>query len=247
MSKIFYGLGGIAAVLGVILLISGHGIMGVISLVSGAVIMLATLFATKLIDAGSQGNIVSGQDGNLSVEMKINQAISGARQNKFKAENESRRLTAWSNDAIFTAYHQEYEKVGANYQKDALLDNYNEIREKYGTSLSFETMEKCDGIVKDYAQKIEGYKSRIDVFDKQELEYTELKNKIKAVKQHEKMMNKLQAHKSKIEAASEREAASIVAGDYDMAHLTMDSIAKEVSEKEEYFRQLDKINYQLGS
>ena len=246
MSKIFYGLGAATALAGVLLLLTGHGFFGVISLVAGALIALTTLFAKKLIDAGNQGGIVSAQDGNLSLEMKINQAVSGARQNKFKAESEIRRLTAWSNDAIFTAYHEEYEKAGVNYSKDALLGNYAEIREKYGTALSFETMEKCDGIVKDYSRKIEGYKSRIDVFDKQEAEYTELKNKIKAVKQHEKMMKKLDGHKDKIEQANDREAASIVAGDYDMGRLTMDSIEKEVAEKEEYFRQLDKINYQLN-
>ena len=151
----------------------------------------------------------------------------------------------YKNDAIFTTYQPEFEKVSANYNKEELLDNYSEIREKFGVNLSFETMEKCDGIVKDYSQKISGYKSRIGLFEKQEEEYIALKEKIKAVKQHEKMMNKLQAHDQKIENATDKESLSIVAGDDDINQLTLSSIEKEVAEKEEYFKQLDQINYQL--
>ncbi len=247
MKKIFYTIGALMIVLGLIVMIIKSFPIGLAFGLLGMLIMVATLFVTKLIQAGQNPGFDGGSDNNLSLEMKINQAISGARQNKFKAQSEIRRLTAWSNDAIFNTYHEEYEKVPANnYQKDELLTNYAEIRDNYGTNLSFETMEKCDGIVKDYQQKIEGYKSRIEVFDKQEQEYVVLKEKIKAVKQHEKMMKKLDAHQTKLEAAGDKEAESIVAGDAEMAQLTMGDIEKEVAEKEEYFRQLDKIKYELN-
>lgn len=245
MKKILYGVGAVLAVVGIIVWATGSSFTGFLLGGLGLLTIVATFFGSKLIDAGQQGGFDGGPDGTQSVEMKINQAISAARQNKFKSESEIRRLTAWSNDAIFTTYHAEYEKVNVNYQKDSLLDNYMEIREKYGTNLSFETMEKCDGIVKDYQQKIEGYKQRISVFDKQEEEYKVLKDKIKAVKQHEKLMKKLDSHDAKIESATDKEAQSMVAGDYDLSQLTMGSIAKEVAEKEEYFKQLDQINYQL--
>lgn len=248
MSKIFYILGGVTAATGVVMAVSGSTFLGAVICAAGLAVCGVTLFATKLIEAGKNGGgeIPSVSDsGNRSVEMKINQAISGARQNKFKAESEIRRLTAWSNDAIFVAYHPEFEKVKANYRKEELLENYGEIREKYGAGLSFEAMEKCDGIVKDYSQKISGYKERMKVFDAQEKEYIVLKDKMKALRQHEKMMNKLEGHTQKLETASGNEAASIVAGDYDMSQLTMESLEKEVSEKELYFKELEKINLEL--
>ena len=245
MSKIFYGLGFAGLAAGIAFMASGRQISGLLLAIGGGVTLLMTFFVKKLIEAGNPEHIDSAPEGNASLEMKINQKIAGARQNKCKAESEIRRLTAWSNDAIFTAYQPEFEKVNAHYQKDELLSKYGEIREKFGAGLTFETMEKCDGIVKDYSQKISGYKERMEVFDKEQQEYIALKEKIKAVKQHEKMMKKLQSHEAKLENASEKEAASIVAGDYDLSRLSMDSIEKEVAEKEEYYRQLDKINFQL--
>jgi len=244
MAKIFYALGGLMVGGGIAAYVLGSHFLGAVISALGVVTLIVTFFVKNLVEAG--GNpIPSVPESNKSVEMKINQAISSARQNKFKAESEIRRLTAWSNDAIFTTYQPEFEKVSANYNKEELLDNYSEIREKFGANLSFETMEKCDGIVKDYSQKISGYKSRIGLFEKQEEEYIALKEKIKAVKQHEKMMNKLQAHDQKIENATDKESLSIVAGDDDINQLTLSSIEKEVAEKEEYFKQLDQINYQL--
>ncbi len=244
MAKIFYALGGLMVGGGIAAYVLGSHFLGAVISALGVVTLIVTFFVKNLVEAG--GNpIPSVPESNKSVEMKINQAISSARQNKFKAESEIRRLTAWSNDAIFTTYQPEFEKVSANYNKEELLDNYSEIREKFGADLSFETMEKCDGIVKDYSQKISGYKSRIGLFEKQEEEYIALKEKIKAVKQHEKMMNKLQAHDQKIENATDKESLSIVAGDDDINQLTLSSIEKEVAEKEEYFKQLDQINYQL--
>ena len=245
MSKVFYALGFAGIVAGVIAFVTGSEIGGLLFGIGGGVTLLMTFFVEKLIEAGNPEHIESVPEGNVSIEMKINRAISAARQNKFKAESEIRRLKAWSNDAIFTTYQPEFEKVGANYPKEKLFENYNEIREKFGAGLSFETMEKCDGIVKDYSQKISGYQERMQVFDKQEEEYITLKEKIKAVKQHEKMMKKLESHEGKLETASDKEAASIVAGDYDLSQLTMSSIEKEVTEKEEYYRQLDQINFQL--
>ncbi len=247
MSKIFYIICGLIACTGVVeFAFLGNLFLGGLLTVIGVFGLVVTFFVKKLIEAGGGSEIPSVSDNtNKSVEMKINQAISAARQNKFKAESEIRRLTAWSNDAIFTTYKPEFEKVNANYSKDTLLDNYTEIREKFSPNLSFETMEKCDSIVKDYEQKISGYKERIGVFEKQEQEYIVLKDKMKALKQHEKMMNKLESHSKKLEAATDKESLSIVAGDYDMSKLTMETIEQEVNEKELYFKELDKINFEL--
>jgi L-lactate utilization protein LutC len=195
------------------------------------------------MDKHIQDNFDKGDSDNMSLEMKVNHAISSSRQNKFKAQSEIRRLTAWCNDAIFSTYHTEYEKVGASYSKENLLDNYSEIQNKYASALSFETSDKCDQIVKDYKQKIDGYKERIDVFEKQELEYTELKAKLKAIKEQEKRNNKLDSHKNKLENAAITEGESIVASEGDIARLSEGDIAREVAEKEIYYKQLEELNF----
>ena len=129
------------------------------------------------------------------------------------------------------------------YDKEKLLDNYGAIKEKYGTSLSFETTDKCDRIVGDYKSKIDGYKERIGIFEKQQEEYAELKAKLQALKQQEKRMNKLDAHQGKLEQASQAEGLSIVESQSDFRQLSEGDIAREVAEKEAYYKQLEELNY----
>ena len=58
-------------------------------------------------------------------------------------------------------------------------------------------------------------------------------------------MNKLESHNKKLEAATDKESLSIVAGDYDISQISMASIEQEVNEKELYYKELDKINFEL--
>ncbi|MBQ9212427.1 MAG: hypothetical protein IJ150_00585, partial [Bacteroidales bacterium] len=103
MAKIFYALGGLMVGGGIAAYVLGSHFLGAVISALGVVTLIVTFFVKNLVEAG--GNpIPSVPESNKSVEMKINQAISSARQNKFKAESEIRRLTAWSNDAIFTTY-----------------------------------------------------------------------------------------------------------------------------------------------
>lgn len=218
-------------------------LIGFVALGGGLALMLITFIVGKIMDKNVQENFDQGSDNNLSLEMKVNHAISSARQNNFKAQSEIRRLTAWCNDAIFSTFHQEYEKEGVFYEKDKLMDKFGEIKEKYSNKMSFETIDKCEHIVKDYQLKIDGYKERLEAFEKQEKEYTELKGKLQAAKQREKKLAKLDSHSKKLESASEKEGENIIASTGEMQQLSMGDIAREVEEKELYYKQLEELNF----
>ncbi|MBP5501400.1 MAG: hypothetical protein IKR94_10580 [Bacteroidales bacterium] len=225
---------------GIIASLLGHSFIGLLSAGCGVALALITFVSGKLIDASQQATFDNGSE---SLEMKINNQISESRRNKFKAESEIRRLTSWTNDAIFTAYSAAAQKEGILLEKDKLFEKYDSIHEQLGAKLEFEAEDKCDNLVKDYKAKIDGYKERIEVFDQKQDEYMKLKEKIKAVKQKEKMMKKLEGHDNHMEQANEREISSIAAGDYDLSQLTMSDLEKEVFEREEYYRQVEETKF----
>ncbi|MCR5456319.1 MAG: hypothetical protein K6F33_15175 [Bacteroidales bacterium] len=242
MKKVLYILGVILLLGGVISLFS-HPFWGMLTAAGGGVLILLTFIIGKLMDKQIQDGFDQGNSADMSLEMKVNHAIATSRKNKFKAQSEIRRLTAWCNDAIFSTFHEEYEKVGASYNKENLLDQYGEIKEKYASALSFETTDKCDHIVSDYKMKIDGYKERIDIFDKQQEEYAELKAKLQALKQQERRMKKLDSHQGKLEQASETEGLSMVETEGNFRQLSEGDIAREVAEKEAYYKSLEELNF----
>ena len=240
MKKVLYVVSLALVGIGVIGAIAGHSFLGFLSAGCGATLALCTFLGGKLIESSQQSTFDKGGE---SLEMKINNQISEANRNKFKAESEIRRLTSWSNDAIFSAYSAVAQKEGVLLDRETLCDNYDQIHEKYGAQLEFEAEDKCDTIVKDYKAKIEGYKERIGVFEKKHEEYIKLKEKIRAVKQKEKMMKKLEGHNAHMEQANERELSSMTAGEYDLSQLSMGDLEKEVLEREEYYKQLEEQKF----
>lgn len=243
MKKLLYFLGVILLVGGIICLLIHLPFFGLLAAGGGGLLILLTFIIGKMMDKNIQDGFDQGDSTDLSLEMKVNHAIATSRKNKFKAQSEIRRLTAWCNDAIFSTFHEEYEKVGVSYDKEKLLDQYGEIKDKYASALSFETTDKCDHIVSDYKQKIDGYKERIDIFDKQQEEYAELKAKLQALKQQERRMKKLDSHQGKLEQASQNEGLSIVETETNFRQLSEGDIAREVAEKEAYYKSLEELNF----
>lgn len=248
MKKIFYTIGLVAMIIGGVMMFKDENgffasLIGLAIAGGGLGLVLLTFIASKIRDNNTQDNFDGGSDSDLSLEMKVNHAISSARQNSFKSQSEIRRLTAWCNDAIFSTFHQEYEKEGNFYEKEKLMEKFDEIKDKYASKISFETLDKCENIVKDYQLKIDGYKERLAAFEKQEKEYTVLKGKLQQAKQQMKRMAKLDSHKEKIENASDKESLSILESTGEMQQLTVGDIAKEVAEKELYYKQLEELNF----
>jgi hypothetical protein len=222
---------------------AGHWFLGLLTSGGGLVLILLTFIIGKMMDKNIQDGFDKGNSPDMSLEMKVNHAIATARQNKFKAQSEIRRLTAWCNDAIFSTFHEQYEKVGVSYDKEKLLDNFGEIKEKYASALSFETLDKCEHIVGDYKTKIDGYKERINIFDKQQEEYSEYKAKLQELKQQERRMKKLDAHQGKLEDASMKEGLSIVETEVEHRQLSEGDLAREIAEKEAYYKSLEELNF----
>jgi hypothetical protein len=243
MKKILYILGVIALVGGLIGSFAGHWFLGLLTSGGGLVLILLTFIIGKMMDKNIQDGFDKGNSPDMSLEMKVNHAIATARQNKFKAQSEIRRLTSWCNDAIFSTFHEQYEKVGVSYDKEKLLDNFGEIKEKYASALSFETLDKCEHIVGDYKTKIDGYKERINIFDKQQEEYTDYKAKLQELKQQERRMKKLDAHQGKLEDASMKEGLSIVETEVEHRQLSEGDLAREIAEKEAYYKSLEELNF----
>lgn len=247
MKKLLYIVGVIALLGGLIsFLFSSHWFMGMLVAGGALVLILLTFIIGKMMDKNIQDGFDKGSNPDMSLEMKVNHAIATSRQNKFKAQSEIRRLTAWCNDAIFSTFHEQYEKVGVSYDKEKLLDNFGEIKEKYASALSFETMDKCEHIVSDYKTKIDGYKERINIFDKQQEEYAELKAKLQELKQQERRMKKLESHQGKLEDASMKEGLSIVETEGNFRQLSEGDIAREVAEKEAYYKSLEELNFKYN-
>lgn len=240
MKKILYVLSLVMVGIGIFSWLFDHGFIGFLLMGGGALLALLTFVGGKLIDASAQTSFDKGE---VSLEMKINNQIRESQSNKFKAESEIRRLTSWSNDAIYSAYSFVAQQEGVLLEKDKLYDKYDQIHERYGAKIEFEAEDKCDNLVKGYRDKINGYKERIEVFSKKQEEYLALKEKIKAVKQKERMMKKLEGHDKHLEQAEEREIGSIAASDYDLSQLTMGDLEQQVLEREEYYKQLEETKF----
>lgn len=243
MKKLINIILAIVCITGIWAAVSEFGLIKGIIIFGGLIISGVLTISRKLIDSSVESTSGTNNE-DISIEMKINKALSEARQEKFKAESEIRRLTAWSNDAIMSAYTQAFEAESILMQKDTLIDKYESIKSEYGPKISFETLDKCDNIVNDYAKKIEGYKSRIELFDKKQTEYTELKEKMKTLRQNEKLRTQLDKHEKKIEFAEAAEDKSVAGGVLAENNISMNDLANEVSQREEYYKQLEQLEYQ---
>ncbi len=215
-------------------------IIGIAVVAIVLVIVLAVVISKKLI--GASKNATQEDDGARSLESKIRNSLSKARQQKFKADSNVKRLTGWANDAIQTTYSDLFPE-GMPYGKDELVVNYNELKTKHGEKISYEQMDKCDQIVVGYQNQIEAEESKIKTFNKIQKEYEELKDKVLETKAKERKQGKLDKHAKRLQSADDdisADAAAIEEG-YKLEDLT-----KEVELKEEYINQLEKLSYEYG-
>jgi len=239
---LIYSTAGIIAVAGLLLKLVFNLSFGSFLLWGGIVALVVAFISINLINASKNSGAAAEEE--LSTEMRINQAITKARQDKFKSESEIRRLKAWSQDAIVTTYSSLFPQGSLLTQKEKLLEQYPEMKAQYGEKLTFEMMDKCDTLVNGYQGQIELHESKIKVFEKLHEEYTELKEKIRLAKQKENQLNRLSANEVKLKAAQESTGA--IAAEIEHSY-TVDDLNKEVALKEEYFKQLEQLTYQYGS
>jgi len=216
-------------------------ILGIAVVAIVVVAVLAVVIFKKLISA-SKNATEQEDDGVRSLESKIRNSLSKARQEKFKADSKVKRLTGWANDAIQTTYSDLFPE-GMPYAKEELVVNYNELKTKYGEKMSYEQMDKCDQIVVGYKNQIDAEESKIKTFDKIQKEYEELKNKVLETKAKERKQAKLDKHAKRLQSTEDDISADTAAIEQGYK---LEDLTKEVELKEEYINQLERLSYEYG-
>jgi len=208
------------------------------AIVIGA-IGLIVLFGAALIRTSQ----AVPQDGDQELESQIRKSISKARQDKFKSESTIQKLTQWAQDTIMNTLTPDLFPGGLPFQRIEVLEKWSEIKEKHGNKVSFEILDKCNDVVSGYLNQIELEKSKIKVFDKLQTEYEGLKEKIAISKQNSKKSERIDKQNNKLQAIQNDDSsmASAINLEYKMEDLN-----KEVELKQEYYKQLEQLQYQYG-
>lgn len=213
-----------------------------IAVVSVVAVLALIIFVAKKLIGASKDATNEEDGGTLSLESQIRGALSKARQQKFKADTQVRRLEAWANDAITTTYSDLFPN-GMPYPKNELLANYQTLKAENSDKLSYEQAQKCDQIVTGYANQIEAEKAKIQTFDKIQTEYEALREKVRLARQKERKQEKLDKHIDRIKSAQDDISADATAIEQEYR---LDDLAKEVAMKEEYINQLEKLSFEYG-
>lgn len=244
MKKILYIISVVLIIVSGYHLFAANNFTALIFAGSGFLLFLATYFGSKLIkESKKAGNQEVSET--MSIDMKINKATAQARQDKFKAESEIRRITSWANDAIFTTYSEAFTAAGKLYSKDALLDKYDEIKNEFGPKIPFEQEDKCDNIVKDYKQKIEYFRKKAEVSTQKEQEYLQYKEKIMKVRQLERKREQMAKHDQRRELTDQKIDQDIYEKELeDVKMLNMHTLEDEILQREEYYKQLEQLEFQ---
>lgn len=206
-------------------------------LVAGAGILV--LISSALIGASK----AETESQEFEIESQLRKSISKARQDKFKSESNINKLTQWAEDTIMNTFTADLFQGGQPFTRSEVLKKWEEIKEKHADKVSYEVLEKCNDVVKGYLNQIDLEKSKIKVFEKLQTEYEGLKEKIRVTKQNSKKSQRIDKQGAKLSAIQDDTSgmASAIKLEY-----TMDDLSKEVELKQEYFKQLEQLQYQYG-
>lgn len=180
------------------------------------------------------------KSGGESADEEVRQALSKVRQQKFKAENKINRLKEWGNSAIYTTYSSLF---GDKFSKMELLDNYDTIKNEYGSQIPESQNTKTDQIVMGYKQHIGLEEIKIQNLNKLQDEYETLRSQIKEARRNENTNKKLDSHIKRIKDSEVDTTAeeTIIKSQY-----TLDDLSKKVEEKSIYIEQLEELSMKYG-
>jgi hypothetical protein len=235
MKKNILIIGGVFIIVGLLLFIFGFRLFGILS---GGIGILV-LISSALIGASKAET--EGQE--FEIESQLRKSISKARQDKFRSEANINKLTQWAQDTVMNTFTSDLFPEGQPFTRNQVLEKWSEISEKYAEKVSFEVLDKCNDVVKGYLNQIDLEKSKIKVFDKLQTEYEELKEKIRITKQNSKKSQRIDKQGKKLQSMQDDTTgiAHAIELEYNMEDLT-----KEVEVKQEYFKQLEQLQYQYG-
>jgi len=221
--------------LGVLLLIFGRLLFAILFGGAGALVLISSaLVGASKAETESQ---------EFEIESQLRKSISKARQDKFKSESNINKLTQWAQDTIMNTFTADLFSGGMPFSRGEVLSKWGEIKEKHADKVSYEVLDKCDNVVKGYMNQIDLEKSKIKVFEKLQTEYEGLKEKIRITKQNSKKSQRIDKQGAKLQSIQDDTSsmASAIKLEY-----TMEDLTKEVELKQEYFKQLEQLQYQYG-
>jgi len=235
MKKVVLIVGGIFIIFGLLLLIVGFTFFGIIGGALGVIILISA----ALINASKSET--EGQE--FEIESQLRKSISKARQDKFKSESNINKLTQWAEDTIMNTFTADLFPEGQPFTRSEVLEKWSEIKESHADKVSYEVLDKCNDVVKGYMNQIELEKSKIKAFEKLQTEYEGLKEKVRVAKQNSKKSQRIDKQNKKLQNMQEDVSgmASAIELEYNM-----DDLSKEVELKQEYFKQLEQLQYQYG-
>lgn len=235
MKKIAFIIGSIFLILGILLFVLNLQLFGILAAGIGIIVFISV----ALINASKSET--AGQE--FEIESQLRKSISKARQDKFKSEANINKLTQWAQDTIMNTFTADLFPEGQPFTRAQVLEKWPEIKEKHGDKVSYEVLDKCNDVVKGYMNQIELEKSKIKAFDKLQTEYEGLREKVKIAKQNSKKSQRIDKQSKKLQNMQDDVSgmASAIELEYNMEDLT-----KEVELKQEYFKQLEQLQYQYG-
>ncbi len=161
--------------------------LNIFAVLVAIIIIGVVIFAVALVNASKKS--VNQQD---SVEDKIRQAISTARRIKFKSKSDIDKLRMWANDAIAITFGDYI----TDYSADEYLDNFEQIKQKYGNKVDSSQLERIEKIVAGYLGQIAIKQVELETAQKTEQKYTELLEQLKASKK----ISKLDRHEQRLKS-----------------------------------------------
>jgi hypothetical protein len=183
----------------------------------------------------------------ITLEERINLALQKAKEDKRKASKEITDIKVWAAEAIVDVYSAFFPNGHLTYYRkqyaETALPQYEEIKKKYGSQIDPEMVEKCDHIVSGYMNQIQLRESKLKLFEKIEAEYLKTKEKLKMAEAQGKKTDRIQEHEERLKSLDDdvEGLSTAMTQTY-----KLDDIKQEISLKEEYFNQLEKLNNQFA-
>lgn len=183
----------------------------------------------------------------ITLEERINLALQKAKEDKRKASKEITDIKVWAAEAIVDVYSAFFPNGHLTYYRkqyaETALPQYEEIKKKYGSQIDPEMVEKCDHIVSGYLNQIQLRESKLKLFEKIEAEYLKTKEKLKMAEAQGKKTDRIQEHEERLKSLDDdvEGLSAAMTQTY-----KLDDIKQEISLKEEYFNQLEKLNNQFA-
>ena len=180
---------------------------------------------------------------NSEFQLKIDDALRNAQNDKRDANNEIEKIRSWAAEAIVETYAEIFPNGHLTYYrekyKEDALKKYEEIKKENAEKVGNEKAEKCDKIVLAYMNQIKLRESKLKLYDKLVTNYEQTKTKYKEVEFKAIEQQKVHKHEERLKELDGVED-DFVNAMTDTAE--MKELVREFELKAEYANQLSLLN-----